>query len=210
MRNIIDTIKLTPLYEIVTPILQKKQLSDWIKRGKKPPTPQLIKQLIVKQYVAKYSIKNFIETGTYLGSMIDSTKDIFDKIYTIELNKALYKRAKKKFINYKHISVLFGNSSKLLPNVLKKINNPVLFWLDAHYSGAITAKGALNTPITEEVKSILKHKVKGHVILIDDASLFIGKNNYPTIKELKDSIFKKCPQAIIKIENNIIQVILTP
>lgn len=210
MRNIIDSFKFTPLYEIFLPLLQKKQLRDWFKRGKKPPTPQPIKQLIVKQYASKYSIKNFIETGTYLGSMVDASRDIFDKIYTIELDKILYKRAKKKFAKLKHISVFLGDSSLVLPTILKKIENPVLFWLDAHYSGGITTKGNLITPITEEVNSILRHKVKNHIILIDDASLFIGKNNYPTIKKLKGDIIKKYPQAIFKVENNIIQVILTP
>lgn len=210
MRNIIDSFKFTPLYEIFLPLLQKKQLRDWFKRGKKPPTPQPIKQLIVKQYASKYSIKNFIETGTYLGSMVDASRDIFDKIYTIELDKILYKRAKKKFAKLKHISVFLGDSSLVLPTILKKIENPVLFWLDAHYSGGITTKGNLITPITEEVNSILRHKVKNHIILIDDASLFIGKNNYPIVKKLKGDIIKKYPQAIFKVENNIIQVILTP
>ncbi len=210
MQNIVGKIKLSPLYEIVTPIIQKKQLRDWLKRGKKPPTPQLIKQLTVKQYALKYSIGTFIETGTYLGSMIAASKNIFSKIYTIELDKTLYKRAKSKFLSLKHISVLLGDSSAVLPIVLKKIQTPALFWLDAHYSDGITAKGTLTTPITQEVKSILNHKNKKHIILIDDASLFVGKNNYPKIEELKKSIFRKYPQAVFKVEDNIIQIILSP
>lgn len=210
MKTLINNFKLTPLYEIILPFVQKKQLKDWHKRGKKPPTPQLIKQQVIKQYASKYSLNTFIETGTYLGSMIDATSDIFDKIYTIELDKTLYKRAKKKFSNLKHINTLQGDSSKVLPNVLKKIAKPALFWLDAHYSEGITAKGKLTTPISAEINSILKHKVKYHIILIDDASLFIGKNSYPTISSLKKSILKKYPKANFKVENNIIHLILAP
>lgn len=210
MTNILDTFKLSPLYEVFLPWLQKKQLRDWIKGGEKLPTPQLIKQLTVKHYASKYSITNFIETGTYLGSMIYASKDVFNKIYTIELDKRLYKRAKKKFSNFKHISVYPGDSSIVLPRILRRIQNPALFWLDAHYSDGITAKGSLTTPISKEIQSILKHKIKNHIILIDDASLFVGINHYPTIKQLKVDIFKKYPQAIIKTKNNIIQIILTP
>lgn len=194
MKNLMAYFKLSPLYEILFPIMQKKQL---------------IKQQTVKQYALQYSIKTFVETGTYLGSMIDAVKDVFDKIYTIELDEILYKRVKKKFAGLKHISLTFGDSAKVLPVILKKIKEPALFWLDAHYSGGITAKGKLNTPVSIEIQSILRHKVKNHIILIDDANLFVGKNNYPTIKELKDTIFKKYSQANVKIENNIIRIILS-
>lgn len=210
MKKFTDYLKFTPIYEIAFSLIQKKQLRDWLKRGKKPPTPQLIKQLIVKQYASKYSIRTFIETGTYLGSMIDNVKNIFDKIYSIELDKLLYKRARKKFAGSNHISLYLGDSSQLLPTILKKIDEPTLFWLDAHYSDGITAKGNLTTPIMQEIRSILKHRQKKHIILIDDAILFIGKNNYPTIGKLKNIILKKYPRAMFRIKDNIIQIIPIP
>lgn len=210
MNKIFERLKLTPLYEIILPIIQRKQLHDWLLRGKKPPTPHLIKQKIIRKYASKYSVKTFVETGTYLGTMVNAAKNIFNKIYTIELDKLLYMRAKKKFSKFEYISVLFGDSAKVLPVILRKINKPTLFWLDAHYSGGITAKGKLDTPVIEEIKSILNHKIKGHIILIDDASEFNGKNDYPTIKMIKDIVSKKYPNCIFKTEYNTLQIILNP
>lgn len=210
MKKIINKLKYTPLYELILPLIQKNQMRRWLKQGKKPPTPQLIKQSIVKQIATQYSIKTFVETGTYLGSMINATKDLFEKIYTIELDPLLYRRAKMKFINFKHISIYFGDSAIVLPSVLKKIKKPTLFWLDAHYSEGITAKGRLTTPIVQEIKSILKYKARKNIILIDDALLFTGKNNYPTKRELIDYVLKKFPKAIFKIKYNVIYIILNP
>lgn len=210
MKKIYEWLKLTPFYEVILPIIHKKQLHDWLSGGKKPPTPHLIKQRVVKEYALKYSIKTFVETGTYMGSMVNATKFIFDKIFTIELDKSLYIRAKKKFANLEHISVFLGDSAEVLPKVLKKIGEPSISWLDAHYSSGITAKGKVETPIIAEIQSILDHKIKKHIILIDDASLFIGKNNYPTIKALRIILNEKHPNHILKKENDIIQIILNP
>lgn len=210
MNKTFERLKLTPLYEIILPIIQRKQLRDWLLRGKKSPTPHLIKQKIIKKYASKYSIKTFVETGTYLGTMVNTTKNIFDRIFTIELDKLLYMRSKKKFAKFKHILVLFGDSAKILPKVLKKIKEPALFWLDAHYSDGITAKGKLNTPVIKEIKSILNHKIKGHIILIDDAPEFNGKNDYPTIKAVEDIVCNKYPNCIFKTEYNTLQIILNP
>jgi hypothetical protein len=49
-----------------------------------------------------------------------------------------------------------------------------LFWLDGHFCGGVSAHGDKGTPILEELNLILSHRVKEHVILIDDARLFNG------------------------------------
>jgi len=206
MNKVIESLKYTYIYDLVFPIVQITQTIKWYVKNKSSSPPHLIKQRIINYYASKYSIKTFIETGTYLGTMVNAHKNTFNKIYTIELDKSLYVHAKKKFAKFKHISVLFGDSANVLPKLLKEIKQPALFWLDAHYSEGITATGNLTTPITKELKSILKHRVKKHIILIDDASLFIGKSNYPTIKKLKAYTFKRYPQVSFKVENNIIQI----
>lgn len=190
MNNFFEFLKLTSLYEIILPVEQKRELFYWNKRGRTPPTPQLVKQKIIKDYARKYSIATFVETGTYLGSTTKAVKDTFSKIFTIELDKLLYKRAQQKFKKYPHITIIQGDSAKVVFKLLKKITAPTLFWLDAHYSKGITAKGEVETPINEELNSIFNHKIKNHIILIDDVDVFTGKNNYPTIKGLRDKIIK--------------------
>ncbi|OGE42643.1 hypothetical protein A3B45_00355 [Candidatus Daviesbacteria bacterium RIFCSPLOWO2_01_FULL_39_12] len=206
--KITKLVKYSFLYELINPIIQFQALIDWYIQGKMPPTPRLIKQAIIKRLAAKYYIKIFIETGTYLGNMINGVKTAFEKIYTIELDKKLYKRAKNKFSTNPRISVICGNSAAILPRILNRINKPAILWLDAHYSRGITTKGRKETPIIEEMSVILNHPIKKHVILIDDADCFIGKNDYPTLKYLKTFVKSNNSSLTITVEYNMI--IITP
>ena len=179
---------------------------NWNKKGNPIPVPDVVKQRTVKEYAKIFSVETFIETGTYLGDMVNAVMDTFNKIYSIELDKTLYEQAKKKFSKHHNISIIHGDSSKVLPVILANISGPCLFWLDGHYSGGITAKGDFNTPIMQELNCILDHTIRGHVILIDDAREFNGYNDYPTIEELKKRIFKKYPDWKFDIKDDIIRI----
>lgn len=207
MLKILETLKYTPLYEAILPISLRLELHNWSRRKKSPPTPQLIKHKIIRELAAKYSLKTLVETGTYLGVMIDANKNYFEKIFTVELNKKLYLRAKRKFANYKHIEVRQGDSAKILPHILKRIKNPTIFWLDAHYSGGITSKGQIDTPIVSELKIILDKRSPDCVILIDDALEFNGKNDYPNTKEIRNIVLKGNRKYNISVKNNIIHIV---
>ena len=95
---------------------------------------------------------------------------------------------------------------KVLPSLLTLIREPCLFWLDAHYSEGITVKSDLNTPILEELKHIFAHTIRGHVILIDDARCFTGREDYPTGEELKLFVAKKRPGWIFEVKDDIIRI----
>lgn len=179
----------------------------WRIEGKPVPPPHFIKQRIIKDYAKKSAIEIFVETGTYTGSTTMSVKNIFSKIYSIELDEALFNKARAKFAIYPHIHIFQGDSSKVLPSVLSTIEKPALFWLDGHYSEGITAKGDLNTPILKELELILNHKIKYHVILIDDARCFVGKDDYPTILELESFIKTINPKLSFSVRNDIIRII---
>ncbi|MCZ7616643.1 MAG: hypothetical protein M5T52_24530 [Ignavibacteriaceae bacterium] len=88
------------------------------------------------------------------------------------------------------MEIINGDSGKLLKQLVAKISDPAIFWLDGHYSGFETAKGDIETPIKQELGAILNSELN-HIILIDDARLFIGQNDYPTIEELKKYILSK-------------------
>jgi hypothetical protein len=183
------------------------ELLLWAKKGRPVPPPHEYKEKIVKDYAKFFSITSFIETGTYRGDMVEANKTVFDRIYSIELDDALFVAAKQKFSKYKNISIIKGDSGIVLPQLLKSVESPSLFWLDAHYSSGITAKGEEDTPILKELKCIFNHPVTTHVILIDDAHCFTGQNGYPTIEELKEFVFKINPRIAVKVENNIIRIV---
>jgi len=148
---------------------------------------------------------SFVETGTFWGDMVYANKNVFRKIFSIELDQDLYEQAKKRFFNEAHISILQGASGEIIAKVLAEINEPCLFWLDGHYSEGVTAKGKLETPIRQELKHILNHRIQGHVILIDDARQFVGQNDYPKIAELRQLILGHNPGWVFEVKDDIIR-----
>ncbi|MFH1308702.1 MAG: hypothetical protein ABIH51_01680 [Patescibacteria group bacterium] len=184
---------------------KKAKLRKKFNLDSKPQTFEY-KRDVIRKYARDHSIKILIETGTYLGDMVWGTKDVFSHIYSIELSDELYKKAEKRFSSFNHINILKGDSGKVLPQILKRVNEPCIFWLDGHYSGGITVKGRKHTPILDELNHILNHCINGHVIIIDDARDYVGLNDYPTVDELREIIYSKYPTWIFEIEGDMIRI----
>ena len=91
-------------------IITGKEIRRWVKKGRSKSPPQPFRHKIIKLYAKRFSINIFIETGTYLGRTVEAVKNKFKEIYSIELNKGLYLKAKQKFIKYKHINIIIGDS----------------------------------------------------------------------------------------------------
>ena len=194
------------LYDLIRPVLQKKQYRDWIKNGKTGAAPSLEAQRVIREYAKEFSTKTLIETGTFRGDMVNAQKETFSKIFSVELDKKLAEKAKRKFAEYNHISIFQGDSVELLPEIMGQITGPCLFWLDAHYSGGITARGDEDTPIIQELNYIFDNSNKDHVILIDDARHFIGQSDYPTIEQLKEQVLEKHPDWVFEVKHDIIRI----
>lgn len=166
---------------------QAKQRAAWERAGRPNPPPHSVKQEIVREYGTRHRLDVLIETGTYLGDMVFAMRNTFGTIHSIELGEELYVRAKKRFAAYPHVSIHHGDSGVVLSEILGRISEPCLFWLDGHFSAGFTAKGPLETPIIQELSHIAAHPLASeHVILIDDARCFDGTGDYPTIEFLRD------------------------
>jgi len=199
-------IKSSFIFDRYNPTRQYIELLKWELDGKPIPVPHLVKQKTVKAYAKQYSLRTLIETGTYLGTMIEATKNNFDRIFSIELAPALYERAQRRFAHLPHIALFQGDSSDVLPQILAQVDSPSLFWLDAHYSEGITAKGNLDTPIMSELQQIFEHSLTEHVILIDDAREFIGQDGYPALQDLKNYILDQSPNHVVSVLDDVIRI----
>jgi len=129
----------------------------------------------------KYSNPVFIETGTFKGEGVRRAISAgFKKIYSIELSEKLYRGASAKFnkeIKSGQVVLFNGDSTKLLPVILEKIEVRVTFWLDAHFCFGETARGDVDVPLLKELDSIARHPIRTHTILIDDVRLFGTKRD---------------------------------
>ncbi len=187
-------------------MLKPVYLKRWKMQGCPIPPPHIVKQKIIREYAPKFKCRILVETGTYLGDMVAAQRKYFDKIYSIELGTELWENAKRRFDKYSNIKILQGDSGKVLGEVVTQLNQPTIFWLDGHYSGGNTARGDLECPIYNELRAIFNSKINNHIILIDDARLFNGYNDYPNFIDLEKYIKKFSKNAVIIIENDIIRV----
>ena len=177
----------------------------WKRKGCPVPPPHQVKKMVIEEYQKRYGCSVLVETGTYLGDMVGAQENNFKRIISIELDQHLYERAKRKFRKKSNITIYHGDSSKVLPQILTTITENAIFWLDGHYCAGFTAKGDKETPIYEELEVIFQDSIHDHILLIDDARLFTGGRDYPTIKELSDFIRGKNKDYIVEVKDDIIR-----
>jgi hypothetical protein len=204
--------RLTPLLRIYRFYFKKKnEFYNWYSI----PSYETKRKAIIR-LSKKYNFKNvFIETGTYFGDTIEYLKGHFLKLFSIELSEELAAMSAKRFQNENKISIVQGDSTQRLSDILQSIDVPCVFWLDGHYSSEFwagdkyitTAKGEKETPVVEELKQISNHIIKNHIILIDDARLFKGKNDYPAISFLRSFVNKQLPNHSFSVKNDMIRIL---
>lgn len=187
-------------------IKERQLLIKWHKNGRSAPPPHIVKQQTIRDFARKFELNTLIETGTYYGDMVEAMKNYFDRIYSLELSEDLYKKSKKRFSKTGNVKIIYGDSGIELRKLLDTIEDPTLFWLDAHYSSGVTAKGDNDTPIYKELTYIFNSSLKKYVIIIDDARCFGEDPSYPSIEELKNFIKANKPSFNIEIKDDSIRV----
>jgi hypothetical protein len=186
------------------PWTERRVVRKWQRAGRPIPPPPPVKQAIVRAYQARFGPRVFIETGTFAGSMIDAVRSRFDRVVSIELDPTWHARAIERFRPDSRVTLLLGDSALILPEVLERLTEPALFWLDAHYTGPVAARGALDSPIVRELEAIRAHRMS-HVVLIDDIRDFQGGNGYPTAEELIRWIRAAAPESVVEVRDDILR-----
>jgi hypothetical protein len=208
--KVITILKKTPFYfplrNRAAKWKQVIELALWVMKGRPVPPPHIIKQRALRTYSIRYGLKILVETGTFYGDMVEAMKSFFDRVYSIELCEELYENAKKRFREARHVALIHGDSGIELMNLMDKIDQPALFWLDGHYSDGVTARGEKNTPIYEELRHILNAPDRGHVIIIDDARCFGSDPDYPNREDLASFIKSKRQNLEIVVQDDSIRI----
>lgn len=146
----------------------------------------------------------FVETGAYKGTGIrDLLKEPhFTEIHSIELSSKWANHCKSLFAENPQVHIHEGDSATVLEQMIadnKLPKEPVIFYLDAHYSGGETAGGkgtgdALHLnggnndsdsdngcPVLRELQAISKRNVEGDIIFVDDMRL-MGRASWSGVK----------------------------
>ena len=134
-------------------------------------------------------------------------KRSFKELYSVELSDGFYEKAVRRFRNDPSIVIRHGDSFTFLQDLAPRLQEPVLYWLDAHYSGGETARGSKDTPIAEELDVCFAHWKKGSVILIDDGTLFDGTHeSYPALEEIRQIAQHHNPDMRCVLEHDLIRI----
>jgi hypothetical protein len=195
----------TPFYGVYKSVGHYPDYWYWKLRGEPLRSPHLVKQFAVREYALRYRLRVLVETGTYYGEMVAAMKRSFDEIYSVEYDPLLARRAQKKFARSPHIHILQGDSQLAVPELLKSLQRPALFWLDAGYYGWAGLQGDKQR-LTTELEAILAHPVARHVILMDDARGLNGQNGAPTVEQLKQRIIAKFPGLDVEVKHDILRI----
>lgn len=173
-------------------------------------TAHAVKRRLVRDFAKRYGAVNFVETGTYLGDMTAAMLGRFDRLYSVELSDVLYEKAASRFARHENVRILHGDSAVEIGRILPECRGRTLFWLDAHWSGGITARGTMHSPVVDELEQIFGADTGEPVILVDDARCFVGADGYPTIDELRARVARWRPQYTVAVERDIIRILPPP
>jgi hypothetical protein len=131
----------------------------------------------------RHGLKAFVETGTGDGTGVAVALAAgFEQVETVEIVRELVGAARVRFGRHPGVRVWHGDSREVLPMLLAKLpQEPVLFWLDAHFPGADYGMGTYEgeaeagrrLPLAEEV-ALISGARSGirDVVLIDDARIY--------------------------------------
>lgn len=198
-------LKQSPLYAAFKQFGHYPDYWYWKLRGEPPRIPHVIKQRTVLEYAHRFGLTTLIETGTYYGEMIAAVMDRFHRIYSIELDQELAKRAQHRFRRCSQVETIQGDSQIVVPELLQRLNERCLFWLDAGYCGW---GGGIGNPnrLDSEFSAILSDKIPDHVILMDDANGINGEGGSPTLPELIALVESRYPNRRVEVARNIIRI----
>jgi len=183
-----------------------KDARDWSAYRRTPtvPPPHVVKARTVLDHARRHGTAVLIETGTFEGEMARKCRGAFREIHTIELDAGLAERAARRLGRWPWIHVHTGDSAAVLPPLLERIGEPVLFWLDGHYSGEGTAHGAKDTPLLEEIEAIAARSRPGDIVLVDDARL-LGTGAYPTGEAIRALLAAAHPSCRLSLSDDILR-----
>jgi hypothetical protein len=209
MKSLRKFMRRMPFYSAYKSLFHYPDYWYWKLRPHPKRSPHLVKQRALLEYARKYGLRTLIETGTYYGEMVAALRRSFDRVDSVESLPELARAAGRKFQRFPHVRIFEGESQLVIPEILESLSAPALFWLDAGYytwDGLHRNKQRLAL----ELEAILGSPIRGHVVLIDDASTLkfrVGDSPEPSsIRELQVNLSAAFPSSCIEIRDDIVRI----
>jgi hypothetical protein len=142
------------------------------------------KRALLADYARRYPLPTFVETGIYRGDCAAlDINALFEIVFVIDPSVDNCMRVLEALPPVNVVRVLPGDSAELLPELLRSLTRPALFWLDAHGMEA----NEPSSPLLMELGAILcwRHADRS-VVLMDDMRLMGIVPGWPSLDALAD------------------------
>ena len=156
-------------------------------------------------------LRDFVETGTFIGHAVGWASRTFDRVWTVELNPQFLAQAKAANPGLANVTYLEGDSATKLPDIVRDLPGPALFWLDAHAGAGYFADHDI-CPLVQELETVLA-SAHDHCILVDDARAFLAPppppfdyRKWPSLDQIFAAIAKRPGYIIVAIADVLIIV----
>jgi len=166
----------------------------------------MIQTTLPREIANKYSNPYFFETGTANGACVTLALSCgYEKIFSVEIEierQTENSKTFKKEISENKVKLYTGDSLLLFPEMIKELDKPTTFWLDAHVDEGVS--GVKKCPLYEELETIATNLIKTHTIMIDDISYFGTKNHWGdgiSLETIKEKILQINPNYNFAFED---------
>lgn len=174
----------------------------------------------LEKYHNNYEV--YIETGFFEGGSVQTALDLdFREVHSCDINSQFIIKGTKKFqqqIEQNRLFLYLQKSTDALKEILKGLNEPAVFFLDAHdlkYVGTYDHEFSIEDgcPIHEELKIIGDHHIKEHTIIVDDLRMFGYQkkpntwafNSGATLRTIVNKIRQINPDYKFDLEEGVLQ-----
>lgn len=158
----------------------------------------------------RFSIRNFVETGTAQGHTAIEASDMFEVVHTIENSSTMYPRFLPELKQRRNVVLHLADSVVVLPRIVSQLEGNTVFFLDSHWVGAGEKLGP-ECPLLDELEVLAG---RSHdVVIVDDARLFIhppppphDPAQWPGINQLLAALRRIVPHACLLADS----IVATP
>lgn len=138
------------------------------------------------KYIRDFGTRHFVETGTGRGEALNYAimHPEFKTVLSCEIDMSLVTEVRAVFARERRVKIFSDKSSDFLKMVCDVLpyNEPILFWLDAHFPGADygiskyvdTKDQNIRLPLESELEIIrARRPLAKDVVICDDARIYI-------------------------------------
>jgi hypothetical protein len=170
---------------------------------------------LVRWFQRELGLKFFVETGTFRGDTLDSVREIFQELHSVELSEELHRAAKQRFYGVENIHLHQGDSARSLRTIREAVlssgGKGLFYWLDAHWCVADHTSGEISQcPLLEELQAV-QPLTTHDVVLVDDARLFLAPppppheiSDWPDLDQILHALQPSTETHFLMVLNDVI------